>query len=138
MKFLKEEEIIVNDVVKSVKKDDQGKELCDITVKFKHINTSLQGILLGRYLEPVYKKVIFYLNNIITELVIDGEIYTIDNDSKTNTLNYIAENADLGDNLTSSVFVTIDSMVLDNIIIKEDDKKKSLPQVKPTKRKKAA
>lgn len=113
MKFLKEE------VIETSKNG--------VTVKFNQVSSSMQATLItmanNKTIVGRTSLASFIMANVITELTINGKQYDPI---------YVAQKSDLSDPETVDVYFLISSLVMDELILSDDTKKKSKPQGSPT------
>ena len=134
LRFLKKEEIIATRSIfpiKLKKEEEQQEKICDISVLFDQVDSSTQALIIGKQAQAgmdIQKKVdltTFLLRNVITKIVVEDEIFERTSDIEERTLRYFSECLDISHNPSVAVFFGITQLVLDNIILPQETKKKS-------------
>ena len=145
LRFLKKEEVIAKGPIFPIKlKADEEKKpkICDVAVHFPQVDSSTQALIIGRVSQAgldIQKKValtIYLLRNVIEKVVVDDgseapEVFERASEDEEKTLRYLSEQIDTSHNSSVAVFFGISQLVLDNIIIPQDVKKKSGQQDLP-------
>lgn len=144
LRFLKKEEVIAKGPIHPIKKridEETGPKICDLAVHFPQVDSSTQALIIGKVSQAgvdIQKKIaltVYLLRNVIEKVIVidDGseEVFERVSEDDEKTLRYLSEQIDISHDPSVAVFFGMAQLVLDNIIIPQDAKKKSGQQDLP-------
>ena len=144
LRFLKKEEVIAKGPIHPIKKkidEETGPKICDVVVHFPQVDSSTQALIIGKVSQAgvdIQKKIaltIYLLRNVIEKVIVidkkSEEVFERVSENDEKTLRYLSDQIDVSHDPSVAVFFGIAQLVINNIIIPQDTKKKSGQQDLP-------